>query len=105
MRRFHSGGGTPGPPGPPGPPGLVWRGTWDALTPYSVGDVVFSVGTSYVCTSTNTGHLPPASAFWDSLAERGATWFEGSGVPFAVLGSKFGDYYLDVDTGDIYILT
>jgi hypothetical protein len=36
---------------------------------------------------------------------RGCKWFRGSGYPTKVEGSMSGDYYLDLDTGDVYELS
>lgn len=36
---------------------------------------------------------------------RGSRWFDGAGVPGAIVGSAVGDYYLDRDTGDVYELS
>lgn len=88
-----------------GPPGMTWRGAWLEGVSYAVDDAVFSGGSSYICTAAHAGHQPPNATYWDSLAERGATWYSGSGVPSLVVGSKAGDYYLDTDTGIVYQLT
>ena len=60
-------------------------------------------GSSYICMVSNTGDEPP-HASWGSLAERGATWFSGHGVPGVVVGSKIGDYYFDEDSDLVYQL-
>lgn len=91
--------------GPPGPVGMVWRGDWSLLTTYVANDVVFSGGCSYICTAANTNHQPPNATYWDSLADRGATWWHGHGTPDFVLGSSPGDFYLDDDSGIVYQLT
>ena len=91
--------------GPPGPVGMAWRGDWSGSASYAVSDVAFSGGSSYICTAANTNHQPPNAAYWDSLAERGATWWSGDGVPTLVVGSKAGDYYLDRNSGIVYQLT
>lgn len=36
--------------------------------------------------------------------ERGTRWFDGHGPPVQVPDAKEGDYYLDVDSGQIYKL-
>jgi hypothetical protein len=90
--------------GPRGPVGMVWRGPWAVGTAYSASDVVAHDGTSYICTQQHTGQVPPNGTFWDSLAERGATWWHGSGVPTLVVGAAPGDYYLDDDSGIVYQL-
>lgn len=82
---------------------VCWAGVWAVGTDYVVGDAVFHEGSSYVCLTAHSGSTPP-SVYWDRLAERGATWWEGSGVPGFVPGSSPGDYYLDVETGIVYQL-
>ena len=85
------------------PTHLIWRGAWSGDADYVPGDVTFSEGSAYICTAASTGDRPP-HASWDSLAERGATWFSGHGVPNFIVGSKIGDYYFDVDTDLVYQL-
>lgn len=36
---------------------------------------------------------------------RGVTWFTGTGAPGTIAGSVAGDLYLDLSTGDIYVLS
>ena len=38
------------------------------------------------------------------MTDVGTVWFNGHGVPGTVLGSKLGDYYLDLDTDLVYQL-
>lgn len=82
---------------------LRWKGPWSSSVDYVPGNLVSSAGSAYICTAKNTGDQPP-HANWDSLAERGATWWSGHGTPNFVPGSKLGDYYLDVDTDIVYEL-
>lgn len=91
--------------GPPGPVGMVWRGAWESAAEYSASDVVSHDGSSYICTAAHTDQQPPNGLYWDSLAERGATWWEGHGTPTVVVGASPGDYYLDLDSGLVYKLT
>lgn len=44
--------------------GGTFKGTWNVLTAYIVGDVVASVADVYRCTAPNTGNSPPNGAFW-----------------------------------------
>jgi hypothetical protein len=82
---------------------LRWKGPWSSSVDYVPGNLVSSDGSAYVCTSSSTNEEPP-HAHWDSLAERGATWFSGHGVPTVVIGSKVGDYYFDEDSDLVYEL-
>lgn len=34
----------------------------------------------------------------------GVAWWYGEGEPVGIIGSKPGDYYLRLDTGEIYVL-
>lgn len=52
--------------------GLVWRGTWNSLTSYAVGDGVTYNGTSYICVATSTNNAPPNVTYWNVLAEAGS---------------------------------
>ena len=101
--------GNPGPQGatgPAGPPGASqWQGPWDVSTPYVEYDIVFDAGSSWVCILANTGNEPPNATYWEAMAERGATWWSGSGAPTLVVGSKAWDYYMDEDSGLVYVLS
>jgi len=88
-----------------GPVGMTWRGDWSAGASYAANDVVFSAGSSYICTMVHAGHEPPDASYWQNIADRGATWWSGDGVPTLVVGSKAGDYYLDRNSGIVYQLT
>lgn len=91
--------------GPPGLDGIQFVGEWDTDTAYVSGNVVGYDGSSYVCVADNSGSPPPNTMYWGVLAERGATWWSGSGAPTLVVGSKAGDYYLDEDSGLVYVLS
>lgn len=91
--------------GPPGPVGMTWRGPWSASTPYEPRDVVSHGGSSYICTAAQTDIEPPDTLCWETIADRGATWWSGDGPATLVVGSKAGDYYLDRSTGIVYQLT
>lgn len=47
------------------------KGTWLSSNLYSVGDVVQSGGSSYVCNAANTNILPPNPSYWSVLAAQG----------------------------------
>jgi len=90
--------------GPPGPVGMTWQGEWQAGVSYALNDVVRQDGTSFICILGCTGQQPPNGSYWDSLAERGASWWHGEGTPALVVGASPGDYYLDDLTGVVYQL-
>lgn len=53
-----------------GSPGLVWRGTWNNMTSYVVGDVVYYEGSSYVSTGSGGG-TPSSLMGWALVASKG----------------------------------
>lgn len=66
--------GVPGRRGRKGDPGLVWQGIFDPDRSggYSVDDVVYDLGSSFVCNHTPTFSSPSESpSDWDVLASRG----------------------------------
>ncbi|MEN6367702.1 MAG: hypothetical protein ABFC88_12900 [Thermoguttaceae bacterium] len=76
---YHSGGSGKGPPGVRGTqgiqgevgPGVInWRGNWNGTAAYALNDAVAHGGSSYICTTPNTGSEPP-SANWAVLASKG----------------------------------
>jgi hypothetical protein len=52
----------------------------------------------------NAGALVSAAGVTGDTGVRGTQWFEGHGAPGTVAGSIPGDFYLDLDTGDVYLL-
>jgi hypothetical protein len=36
---------------------------------------------------------------------RGSGWYSGHSAPGTIAGSQAGDMYLDLDTGDVYVLS
>ncbi len=36
---------------------------------------------------------------------RGVSWFTGNGAPGTIANSQAGDLYLDLTTGDVYVLS
>jgi len=69
--------GATGAVGATGATGLVWRGTWNGTTAYSVRDAIFHNGSSYVAIAPSTNSVPP-SANWNLLAQQGATGATGA---------------------------
>lgn len=107
--------GMTGPPGPPGPPGtgssgssgMVWMGTWQAGSTYSVNQVVSftdssAVTSSYICvTATAMGESPESTpAKWNAVALGGADGAQGpQGVPGA--GGEVPSYKTHVVYGTL----
>jgi hypothetical protein len=61
----------------------AYKGTWNSSVAYVPGDIVYYNGSSYACTSANTGSAPTTpSSLWGLLA-RGV-----SGIPYTVSGSR-----------------
>jgi collagen triple helix repeat protein/carbohydrate binding protein with CBM5/12 domain len=73
--------GATGPQGVPGVP-MNWRGAWDLLTAYAVGDAVQRNGSSYTCIQANTGQDPSTqTTYWSLCAAQGAVGPTGSQGP------------------------
>src|SRR5580704_5987786 len=80
--------GSTGAAGPAGPRGLTWRAAWNNGSSYSVNDAVQFSGTSYVSIQAGSGHQPDVSpAFWDLLAQMGATGATGPAGPEGSTGT------------------
>jgi hypothetical protein len=47
------------------------KGAWSSSTLYSAGDVVQSLGGSYVCTTANINVMPPNGSSWSVLSAQG----------------------------------
>ncbi len=47
------------------------KGAWLIGTAYTVGDIVTSAGSSYICIANDTGHIPPNATYWALLASKG----------------------------------
>ena len=77
--------------GATGPAGLTYRGTWSAVTAYSVNDGVVYAGSSYIALTSSTGVLPVGGAgsasAWSLLAAQGATGTQGPGGPTGPAGT------------------
>lgn len=63
-----------------------WKGTYDGLTAYGVGDMVEHDGSSWICVQECTGQSPPntptgASEYWDLLARIGAVSSVNGQIP------------------------
>jgi len=54
------------------------KGTYNAGTSYTVGDIVDYNGSSYANKVNSTGNLPTNTTYWALLAEKGATGATGS---------------------------
>ena len=96
--------------------GFNWRGTYDAATPYNIGDVVRYSSNSYVQLQDNQTNVQPGSdaTVWTILAQgdtaavlttRGDILFESSGgvsrLPIGMPGSVLASDGLDVKWSDI----
>ncbi len=119
--------GTQGPAGPAGDPGTpgtdgndgadgsngtngsVWRDgsgvpsnslgvDGDYYLRTSNGDVYFKASGAY----SIVGNIKGATGSSGSNGTNGSVWRDGSGAPSSGLGAN-GDYYLDDDTGDVYL--
>ena len=70
--------------------GIAWRGDWSSANNYSVSDVVYYLGTSYIAilASTSTASkIPDANpTYWSTLAQAGA--IGGAGGPTGPQGRQ-----------------
>jgi len=57
------------------------QGDWNALTTYSVNDVVTYQGTLYICTASSQGTLPTNTSFWTTFAAQGLQGVPGNTGP------------------------
>lgn len=51
---------------------LIPRGDYNAATTYTMLDVVYYEGRSYVCKQTSTGNLPTNTTYWQAMTEADA---------------------------------
>lgn len=54
------------------------KGAWSGATAYTVGDIVTSAGSSYICVANSTNNEPPNATYWALLASKGDTGSTGS---------------------------
>jgi hypothetical protein len=57
---------------------FTWKGDWDSGTTYAVRDVVYQIGSSYICILGHTNQEPPNATYWELVAQKGLDG-EGSG--------------------------
>lgn len=53
------------------------KGTWSALTAYTIGDIVDNDGSSYVCIANSINNEPPNASYWALLASKGGQGIQG----------------------------
>lgn len=70
--------GETGATGDQGVPGIQWKGDWNSATAYVLRDVVYRLGSSYICIQAHTNQEPPNALYWDLTAQKGADG-EGAG--------------------------
>lgn len=58
------------------------KGDWNAITTYSVGDLVTYLGSSYLAIVSNTGSVPPSSN-WQLIASKGDKGDPGAYTPLS----------------------
>src|SRR5262249_2122546 len=76
------------PQGPAGPASLIWQGTWSNSTAYAVNDAVQYNGASYISVQAGSNNPPDTSpAFWNLLADKGATGAIGATGPQGPTGA------------------
>ncbi len=96
--------GPSGPSGPAGPQGLNWKGPYVGANAYAINDAVsFTDGSSYVCiqtTTANDGNDPSNPAYWQLLAEVGASGPSGPAGPSGTKGDT-GEQGIQGSSGPI----
>ena len=80
-----------------------WKGTYDSLTAYGVGDMVEHLGSSWICVQECVGQAPPdtptgASEYWNLLARIGAVSSVNGQVP-----DQNGEITLDVTADRLFL--
>lgn len=67
--------------GPSGRDGLgmsqAWKGEWNDSVNYTFGDVIYRLGSSYVCSSDSIGEAPENGINWSPLAIKGDIGSQG----------------------------
>lgn len=119
--------GATGPQGPPGTAGAAGAtgpaGAAGSRWYYGTGSPAGGLGVindNYVNTVVGDTYLKTAASTWTyqftmsgpigptgptgPTGPRGSAWFTGHGAPGTVSGSQPGDYYLNVDNGDVWAL-
>jgi len=68
------------------------KGTYSAITAYTVGDIVDYLGGSYACKVNSTGNLPTNTTYWALLADKGDTGAGGGDkqVSYTAVSPKAG---------------
>ena len=55
-----------------------WKGTYNALTAYTIDDVVSYNGSSYICIQASTGNLPTDTAYFEQMSSAGTNGTDGT---------------------------
>src|SRR5210317_1018715 len=55
-----------------------WKGTYNALTAYTVDDVVEYNGSSYICILASTGNLPTNATYFEQMSSAGTNGTDGT---------------------------
>lgn len=55
-----------------------WKGTYNALTAYTIDDVVSYNGSSYICISNSTGNLPTNATYFEQMSSAGTNGTDGT---------------------------
>lgn len=72
------------------------KGTWSSSTAYTIGDIVDSDGSSYICIANNSNQEPPNATYWALLSSKGEKGDTGSQGPEGPTGPQG----LKGDTGE-----
>ena len=55
-----------------------WKGTYNALTAYTIDDVVSYNGSSYICIQASTGNLPTNATYFEQMSSAGTNGTDGT---------------------------
>src|SRR3989339_58706 len=78
------------------------KGTYSAITAYTVGDIVDYLGGSYACKVNSTGNLPTNTTYWALLADKGDTGATGATGATGSTGAPGADGFDGVSAGLLY---
>lgn len=64
------------------------KGAWSSATAYTIGDIVSSSGSSYICVANSTNNTPPNATYWALLSSKGDQGIQGETGPTGPTGPQ-----------------
>lgn len=77
----------------------LFKGAWSGATAYTIGDIVVSNGSSYVCIANHTNHVPPNATYWTLVASAGEDGTDGANGTNGADGLLTAATSAEVNTG------